>query len=145
MKRIISIALVAVLCTVGAFAGSKKPIPYKELPKTVQKEFKKGFPEEQVQIVTSERLFFKSYEYTLLTVDGTKVVYNEKGEVKSVKNDQGVNEAFVPKEIVKYVKKNLPNSTITEYERGALKQEVELNGKMEIVFNKNGKFLRIED
>ena len=145
MKRIISLALLIAMCSVAAFARGKQPITYKKLPKPVQKEFKKSFPDSEVQLVTSERVINKHYKYTLMTADDTKVIYNEKGIVLSVENSKGIKETFIPKVVMKYLNKTFPNATVTEYECGVGKQVVNLNDKMKVVFTRKGRFLRIED
>ena len=145
MKKILTIALLIAMCSVTVYARGKKPIPYKQLPKPVQKEFKKSFPDDEVQLVTSERIINKHYKYTLLTADDTKVIYNEKGVVLSVRNAQGIKETFIPKEVTKYLTKTFPNATVIEYERGIGKQVVNLNDKMRVIFTPKGKFLRLED
>lgn len=145
MKKILTIALLIALCSVTVYARGKKPITYKQLPKPVQKEFKKSFPDDEVQLVTSERIINKHYKYTLMTADDTKVIYNEKGVVLSVENEQGIKETFLPKPVLTYLKKTFPNATVTYYERATSKQVVDLNNKMKVVFTRGGRFLRLED
>ena len=44
-----------------------------------------------------------------------------------------------------YVHETFPNATITEYKRETMKQEIELNDKMDLIFSKKGAFIRIDD
>ena len=77
--------------------------------------------------------------------DGTKLEYDKRAQLRKIKKLEGVDEKFLPKVIVEYIKATLPNAIVTEYKREGLSQKVELSDKMELVFNRKGKFLRIED
>ena len=143
MKRIAFIALLSVLC-LTAFAKGKQPIPYKSLPKEVQKEVKKSYTQQEVQLITSEKKAFKHHEYTLIMEDGSKVAFNEKGQVTNARNAQGIKDAFIPKTIAQYIKKTTPNAVVTEYRMDSNKQEIILNDQMTFVFDKKGKFLRLD-
>ena len=80
-----------------------------------------------------------------MMADGTKLEYDKRAQLRKIKKLEGVDEKFLPKVIVEYIKATLPNAIVTEYKREGMSQKVELSDKMELVFNRKGKFLRIED
>ncbi len=144
MKRFTLIALLLGVLSMGAFAAiGKQPTTFKKLPKNVQNAFKKDLQPENIILVTCEKVAPKKYHYELHVSDGTKVLYNTEGQLLRARNKAGMNEVFVPKEINKYLKKNFPNATVTWYERTVARQVVELNDKMELIFSRSGKFIRI--
>ena len=143
MKRFTLVALLLGILSMGAFARGKQPTTFKKLPKSVQTELKKNFAEEAFPIITCEKVSFKKFTYEVFVSDGTKVKYDDKGQLLRAHNEAGLKEVFVPKEINKYLKKNFPNATVTWYERTIGGQVIELNDKMELIFNKKGKFVRI--
>ena len=138
------VAILMLMLSVTAFGSSKQPVAFTTLPETVQQVVLTNFSLDQIQIVTSEKAF-GGFKYMFLMADGTKVEYNSKAQLLEAENLQGINDAFVPEAILTYIRTTFPNATITEYKNEGNKQEIELNDKMELVFSKNGKFLRIED
>ena len=143
MKKIV-IATVLCLLSLTAFARGKQPISFEALPQIVQDEIHKNFETEQIQFITSEKSLGHMI-YTFSIDDGTQIEYNEKAGLLEVENRMGIDSIFVPEKIKEYVKKTFPNATITEYTYESMKQQVELNGKLELVFDKRGSFLRIDE
>ena len=145
MKRFSLVTLLLCVLSLTAFARrGKQPIAFTALPQNVQTEVLKNFMEDQVQIITSEKKVGRK-EYEFMMADETVIMYDNKAQLRKVKNPQGIKDLFVPENILQYVQKTFPNATITKYSHDRLKQEVELNDKMELVFNNWGTFLRIED
>jgi CO dehydrogenase/acetyl-CoA synthase epsilon subunit len=145
MKRFTLIALFVSAIAISAFAGGKQPTTFKKTPKNIQKAVLANYTDKDVLIVTSEKGIGGHTEYTLILSDETKLKYNEKAVLRSAKNANGIKEVFIPKNIQKYLTQTFPNATVTEYEWERAKQEVTLNNKLELVFDKRGKFLRVED
>lgn len=143
MKRLSFVVLACALSMV-LFAKAKQPITFEALPQIVQEEVQKNFEVEQIQFITSEKVF-KHTCYTFSVNDGTQMEYNELAGLLAVKNAQGVDSVFVPEKIFEYIKKTFPNATITEYKYETYKQEVELNNKLELIFDRRGSFLRIDE
>ena len=143
MKKIV-IASVLSLLTLTAFARGKQPISFEALPQIVQDEIHKNFETEQVQFVTSEKSL-GHYVYTFSIDDGTQIEFDNKGGLLSVENKMGIDSIFVPTKIKEYVTKTFPNATITSYKYESLKQEIELNNKLDLIFDRRGAFLRIDD
>lgn len=143
MKKILIIALMSVV-TLGAFARGKKPITFQKLPQNVQDTVLIHFEENQIQLITSEKTMPKHYKYVFNMADGTRLECNNKAQLRKVTNKNGIKEAFVPENIRTYVHETFPNATITEYKRETMKQEIELNEKMDLIFSQKGKFIRID-
>ena len=144
MKKILCIALMSVV-TLGAFARGKQPMTFQKLPQVVQEAVLVNFTQDQIQLITSEKTMPKHYKYVFNMADGTKLECNNKAQLRKVSNKNGIKEAFVPENILTYVHETFPNATITEYKRETMKQEVELNDKMDLIFSKKGTFIRIDD
>ena len=144
MKKISIIALLA-LVSLCANARGKQPITFAKLPQNVQDSVLVNFTQDQIQLITSEKTMPKHYKYVFNMADGTKLECNNKAQLRKVSNKNGIKEVFVPEKILTYVHETFPNATITEYKKETMKQEIELNDKMDLVFNKNGAFIRIDD
>ena len=144
MKKITLIALLISVFALGACARGKQPVAFENVPAAVQTEMQKTFSANQIQYITfAKELGYKMY--TFMLADGTKLQFDHKGILRKISNKNGINETLVPENIMEYVRQTFPNATITEYQRERSRQEVELNNNLELIFNKRGKFLRIED
>ena len=144
MKKITLLALLVSAFTLGVFARGKQPVAFNKLPEAVKTEIKKNFTEDQIQFITAKKEGRKRFEYTFIMVDNTKLVCDTKAQLRSIESQKGVMDVFIPEKILSYVQTTFPNTTITEYKRENGCQKVELNDKMLLLFNKKGKFLRID-
>ena len=144
MKKITLIALLISVFALGACARGKQPVAFENVPQVVQTEMQKTYAPNQIQYITFQKELGRKI-YTFVLGEGTKVKYDHKGILRKVDNKGGINETLVPEVIMEYVRKTFLNATITEYKYERSCQEVELNNSIELVFNKRGKFLRIED
>jgi len=144
MKKLFMAAALLCLMCLTANAKSKQPITFEALPLIVQEEIQKNFQQTQIQFITSEKVL-GHHAYSFAIDNGTQITYNEKAGLLEVSNKQGVDSVFVPEKIYDYIKRTFPNGTITEYKYESMKQEVELNNKLDLIFDKRGSFLRIDD
>ena len=143
MKRYSIIAILLCALTLNVFAA-KKPVAFKDVPEAIQKAILANYQKEQIQFITSEKEF-RNYEYEIVLKDGTSLKYDKKAKFREVKNKNGVKEVFLPKNIQQYIHHIFPNTEVTDYKKASYHQIVELNNQMVLVFDKRGKFLRIDN
>lgn len=144
MKRISILAFFICALSLTAFAKGKKPIAFDDLPNNVKEVVLKNFDAKQIQYITTEHKF-RRHEYAFMMNDNTKIAYDKKAQLCEIKNKQGVPTSFLPEAISEYIAKTFPNAKVTEYQKKKSRQEVELNNQLDLIFNKRGKFLRLED
>ena len=144
MKKLTLVALLISALSISVCAATKQPVAFAKSPKVVQKALLKNFTEEQVQLVTSEKKVGR-VDYMFILSDETKLVYDDKAELRVAQNQAGIKNELLPKMILEYVKKTLPNARITEYKFESSKKEINLNDQMKLVFNKKDRFLRLDD
>ena len=149
MKKIICVALVSMFC-LTAFARGKQPVSFPKMPEVLQTEILKNFTEDQVQLITSEKTMPRHHKFVFHLADGTKLEYMSIGKKKlkiqfrQITNPAGIKQEFVPENIQSYIQETFPNATITSYEKETMNQTIELNQDMVLIFNKSGKFIRID-
>ena len=149
MKKISIIALLA-LVSLCVSARGKQPVAFQKMPEVLQTEILNNFTEDQVQLITSEKTMPRHHKYVFHLADGTKLVYMSVGKKKikiqfrQITNPVGVKQELVPENILTYIQETFPNATITLYKRETMKQAIELNENMDLVFDKKGKFIRID-
>ena len=142
MKKFLSVIMLS--ATLISFAQDKA-IKYNQVPKMGQQFINKHFGAKQVGSVMLDDDFF-SKEYKVYLTNGTKVEFDGDGSWKEVDgNRNAIPTGYVPANITSYVKRSFPNTKITKIERDRTEIEVKLNNGIEIKFDKNGNFKRIDD
>lgn len=141
--------LVALTClfavTFTACADHDTPIEFSQLPQAAQDFSTQHFGSEDILFIVLDTEIGDK-EYKISYKNGAEVKFNKAGEWKSVENDRGiVPEAIIPAAVLNTVKAKHPNASVTKISKERKTIDVELNDKIEMVFNKNGKFLRYDD
>ena len=87
--------------------------------------------------------FLKDYDVVLS--DGTVIEFDSKGKMKSVKNKlTGVPAGLINKNISAYVASKYPNQKIVSMEIKKCCVEIELASDIDLVFDHNGNFIKID-
>lgn len=142
MKKFFSLIMLSVMLV--SFAQDKS-INYNQVPKTGQQFINKHFGAKQVSSVMLDDDYF-SKEYKVYLQNGTKIEFDSDGNWKEVNgNRNAIPTGFVPAKISNYVNRSFPNTKITKIERDRKEIEVKLTNGLEVKFDKNGNFKKIED
>lgn len=132
MKKIL-FSLVAV-----SFLLADEVIDISQTPKEILSFVKEHYPSLKITQVQKD-----TDEYEILTNDNTKLEFNANSSLKSISSTKQIPDNILPKNILDYIKKNYPNNFIIEYEKDD-EIEIELNNKINLEFDLNGNFLRID-
>ena len=143
MKKLTLMALLLGLFCLTAGAKGKQPIAIEKLPRAVKAAAMQHYTPDQILFITMEKQVGKD-EYEFSLADGTKVEFYENGQLHKIKSQQGVPDAFIPENMLQYIKATFPNSIVTEYKNDRMMKKIELNNDVDLVFNRRGKFLRID-
>ena len=121
-------------------------VPASALPANAQAFVNQYFSANNIVSVWQDTEKGRVEDYTVLFADGTEVEFHADGNWKEVKARNGqVSPKIVPVKIAKYVQKKFPKAMIKEIKKGRAKYEVDLTNGVELIFNLNGKFLKIDD
>ena len=121
-------------------------MPASALPANAQTFVNQYFSANDIVSVWQDTEKGKVEEYTVLFADGTEVEFHSDGNWKEVKARNGqVSPKIVPVKIAKYVHKKFPKAMIKEIKKGRTKYEIDLTNNVELLFNLNGNFLKIDD
>ncbi len=143
MKKLTLMALLLGLFCLTAGAKGKQPIAIEKLPRAVKAAAMQHYTPDQILFITMEKQVGKD-EYEFSLADGTKVEFYENGQLHKIKSQQGVPDAFIPENMLQYIKATFPNSIVTEYKNDRMMKKIEINNDVDLVFNRRGKFLRID-
>lgn len=114
-----------------------------KVPTEISSYLETHFSENKVlQVIKELDDLKKTYEVYL--EGGFELEFNRKKEVISLKSQSGLPDSVIPGKILTYVQNNYPGTFIKEWELDDLGQEIRLDNKMELKFNKSGEFLRID-
>jgi len=149
MKKIVfalfSVVSLTLMLSLTSMKDDDKPISFAQLPKVAQQFVKANFTSKVSLVTLDNDLIGKSYEVIL--ENATRIEFDGKGNWKEVDAEHGVvPKKIVPNAISSYVAKNFSGTSIKQIEkrrRGGY--QVELSNGLELTFDSNLKFVRIDD
>jgi len=151
MRRLSMFLMVALLFFAATSASAARhdvgtPIPFAQLPAKALRFYKDHFSQADVASVILFSKYFAKKEYTVYMKDGSKVEFTSTGDWEKVKmKTNPVPDKIIPAPIAEYIKTNFPDSSVKEIKKSQRKIEVELTNGLEVEFNHQGQFLRIDD
>jgi len=147
MKNFVKgVIVMAIAMTAMSVQAQEKVLTVDQLPQTAQQFIKQHYDVKSVSHVIMEDEFFSSKEFKVALVDGTELEFDSKGQWTEVDPEKGtVPEAIIPGNIRSYISKSFPNNKVEQISRSSRKYEVELTSGLDLEFDRNGKFLRIDD
>ena len=120
-------------------------IAFEELPVKAQEFITSYFSAQSIRFVRMEIDVTKT-EYTVRFDNGMEIEFNGNGDWEEVESHaECLPSGFLPQSILDYMSQRHPNACLHEISRGRHKFEIELDSGLEIIFNKNGEFLRYDD
>lgn len=143
---ILTMAIFAAVSLSACNHEDKKVIQFGELPQAAQTFVDTHFADKQVSIVYHDtELTDKDYE--VIFTDGANIDFSKKGEWTEVedRDTNGVPTAIMLQGIVDYVSTNFAGQYVVQLGKERSNYEVELNNGVEMVFDKEGQFLRYDD
>ena len=136
--------LVAVLLLTAVATQAQKKISNSELPKEATTFLEKHFKNNAIDHAKKDSEHGEK-GFEVILADGTEVEFYKDGQWREVDgNDKPIPTAFIAASITDYVKKNYPNEKITHIDKGHKDIDVDLTGKIDLEFDKNGKFLKVD-
>lgn len=145
MKKMIIATMAAVMTCLSACADNTQLVTFKELPEKAQTFIETYFHATDVSFIKMERDGFHN-DYDVRLNDGTEIDFNHDGSLEEVDCQRNaVPAGIVPQAIVNYTAQHFTNAYIVKYKIDRREQKVELNNSLELEFDLQGNFLRIDD
>jgi len=147
MKNLIKAAMVVLIAGSSFQAiGQEKVIEVNNLPKAAQSFITSNYGNDKVALVKSEKELMQSIEYKVVLASGIELEFDSKGNWTEVDaKSKSVPQGIVPAKIKSYVQKSFPNNNIVQINKDSKGYEVELTNGIEVKFNKNAEFIKIDD
>lgn len=140
-------AIVAFIVVAGMSSCEEdKIIGAEELPEAAHTFLTTYFPSSNITQAKKDRDGVFGKEFEVYLDDATKVEFDKNGEWVSVEgpDNQAIPTGFIEESIVSYVAENYPNAPISDISKERDGYEVELTNGMDLDFDANGTFLRID-
>lgn len=115
-----------------------------EYPEKIVSFVKTHFPEDQIVTIKEEKERRK-VEYEVKLNSRTELEFDGKFSVKKIESKTGLPDSVLPEKIVKYVAENYPGRKIEEWKKKRRYQEIELDNSLELEFDFDGNFMKIDD
>ena len=96
----------------------------------------------KIMYVIKELDNLKTYYHVYLD-NGTKLDFSRQGVVKKIEGTEAIPDTVIPQLILDYVDVNYPNEFIRGWEIRNASQNIQLSGDVELEFDTNGNFLRV--
>lgn len=145
MKKMIMMMALAIATALAMQSCEKKDVAIDStrLPEAAQSFVVTYFPQATIQRVVKD-YDDGTHTYKVILSDGTFIEFSSGGEWRDIENSvTGVPEAIIPDSILDYIATNYTNSFVVGIEFRKL-YVVELNSDLELIFSKNGEFMRVD-
>ena len=140
------IFLMSAVALTMASCADDKVVNQNDTPQEVQSNVSAQFPDKRVVQITADAEGIGGKNYTVIFEDNTKAEYAANGELQEAKSATQLPDAIIPQGILTYVKSNYQNNFITEINlEDKNSKDVKLNSGLELEFDGNYNFMRIED
>jgi len=129
-----------------SFSGCDKEsiVSASDLPSQIQDYVTAHFPNNNILQVTKDREGFK-HNYELILDESITLEFNKKHEIVDIDGISKLPDSVVPEKLLLYISTNFTENYIIGWEKEDKNQEIKLDNDMDLVFNMNGDFLKIDD
>ncbi len=136
MKKFL-LSFTIALCAIMSARADDVAITPQQLPQEAQKFLKVNFAKSKIVMVTQDSGIFDK-DYTVVLDNGTKVEFDSTGVWESLKSRSGdIPATLIPQPIIDFVQQRYKENKIIKIERGRNTYEVDLQGDIELKFDKN--------
>ncbi|MCM1371670.1 MAG: PepSY-like domain-containing protein [Bacteroides sp.] len=123
---------------------------HKDLPENAKSYISRHFEnstinhyEKETDLLDIEHKVYVSYNGVSFRLEFDK--YGNVTEICSIDNKTPLPQSVLPVKITQHAKQKFPNANIIEWEKKRSTQSIELDNGVELIYNRNGDFLRIDD
>jgi len=125
--------------------AQKRNITLAQMPAPAQTFIKTNFPNQATTYIIEDKDITET-EYKVLFTGGAEVEFDGSGNWKEIEGHKTLLPVSIyPKAIADYVAKNYKGHTVDKFEKKRWGYKLEFTNDLELEFDTNGKFLRIDD
>ncbi|MNK30380.1 hypothetical protein D3C87_487970 [compost metagenome] len=118
-------------------------VPFQQMPANIKSFLAKYYPKATVAKYESKNtLVGRKYEVKLN--NGAEIDFDKNGNWEEISDKQGIATSLIPVKIKAYVDKKYKGVKVEAIDKEKNKIKVDLNNDIDLEFDKNGNFLRID-
>lgn len=143
MKKFLVLSVICVFAI--SFSGCEKQtiLNNKDIPEPIMSFIQEHFNGIDVEIASENREGL-SVEYVVVLSGNIHLEFDEKYNIKEMEFSRGLPDSVISDPILAYVQLNYPKNFIVSWERDKNRQYVELDNDVELVFSKDGEFIKVD-
>ncbi|MPS72683.1 MAG: hypothetical protein E2590_05955 [Chryseobacterium sp.] len=116
---------------------------YQEMPATIKSFLAKYYPKATVvKYEAKSTVVGKKYEVKLN--NGAEIDFDKNGNWEEISDKQGIASALIPAKIKAYLNQHYKGVKVESIDKERNKIKVDLQNDIDLEFDKNGKFLRVD-
>lgn len=148
MKKTLLLALIAIISVLAT--QTMRAQNYKSLPENAKEYISRHFQnsainhyEKETELLDIEHKVYINHSGVSYRLEFDK--YGNITEISSLDNRTPLPQSVLPVKITQHAKQVYPNACIVEWEKKRSTQTIELDNGVELVYNRRGDFLRMDD
>lgn len=146
VKNITGAFILFFLLMCGWASAQDRAINANQLPKAAKLFLAGHFKGIQVASAIEDREIYGIDEYKVYLNNGMKMEFDSHGNWKEIDGKhQKIPYGFIPASIKNYSSRNFPNTYIVKIEKKRWSYKTELSNGLELEFDRNGNFKKIDD
>lgn len=123
---------------------SEKVLNESEIPTEISAFVATHFPEHEIlQVIKDVEGLTTDYDVTLN--NGVSLSFDKSREVKDIDSNTKLPDGVIPVKLRDYVEANYPGHVITDWELTDRRQQISLDNGLDLEFDMDGAFKRIDD
>lgn len=142
--NLLSTLALTLLFTISACA-QKRNITIKQLPAPAQTYLAKHFPNQAPSYIIEDKDLIKT-DYKVVLTGGAEIEFDGKGNFDEADGKKtALPVSILPASIASYIASNYKGQQVEKFEKERWGYKLEFINDLELEFDNNGKFLRIDD
>ncbi|PZR16879.1 MAG: hypothetical protein DI539_17335 [Flavobacterium psychrophilum] len=138
-------ALVLTLLFTISACAQKRNITIKQLPAPAQTYLGKHFPNQAPSYIIEDKDLMET-DYKVVLTGGAEIEFDGKGNFDEADgNKTALPASILPAPIASYIAANYKGQQVEKFEKERWGYKLEFMNDLELEFDNNGKFLRIDD
>jgi len=146
-KLLLSLSLVLSIAFLTMSCDKETVVTEGDLPNSASQFINSNFNGVKILSVVEEKEGLSGKEFEVLLDNGIEIKFDKNGQwldIDAVNDASILPDNLIPAAILAYVKENYPNSGVNSIERENYGFDIELTNGLDLVFDKEGKFVRID-
>lgn len=143
-KSLINASLLILFALFIGSCSDDKIVSKNNMPPELSSYIAAHFPNHEVLQVSKDSNPIQT-QYKVTLSDNISLEFNHKNEIIEINASQALPKSVISENINQYIQSNFPQSAITDWEKENNHQQIKLDNNLDLIFDLEGNFIRIDD